>query len=220
MTACENWERTEIINGQLSIINRRVGGVLLVVWGSLLLLAGCAFPGSTRPVIKIGLIAPFEGLHRAGGYRRLYGVKLALREANRAGGVAGYSIELVALNDFADPAETAAQARELALDPDVRGVIGNWEPAPAEAARPVYEAAQLAVVDPTQFTDFSALPPSFPADYQSLAGSPPDAQAQQAYLATRRLLEAIESAVRQTGRPDRASVRRALRRELSLRYQR
>jgi len=182
-------------------------------------LTGCAFPGSTRPVIKIGLIAPFEGLQRASGYQRLYGVKLALREANRAGGVTGYNIELVALNDFADPAETASQARELALDPDVRAVIGNWEPAPAEAARPVYEAAQLAMVDPTQFTDFSALPPAFPADYQSLAGIPPDAQAQQAYLATRRLLAAIELAVRQTGRPDRASVRRALREGLSLRNQ-
>ena len=53
---------------------------------------------------------------RSYGYQRLYGVKLALKEANLSGGVAGYKIELVALNDYADANETILQAQELVLD--------------------------------------------------------------------------------------------------------
>ena len=45
----------------------------------LLLLLGCA---SVRPVIKIGLVAPFEGRDRAIGYDAVYAARLAVRQAN------------------------------------------------------------------------------------------------------------------------------------------
>ena len=186
-------------------------GLLVMIWGlSSLMLAGCAFPGSTRPVIKIGLIAPFEGEQRPNGYQRLHGVKLALREVNLGGGVAGYKIELVALNDYADMEESTLQAQELVLDSDIRAVIGQWEPGLYEAAEPIYRAAQLAVVSPARYTDFSGLPATFAADYQTLGGSLPDAQARQAYLATHQLINAIEQAVLTYGSPERAHVLMAL----------
>jgi ABC-type branched-subunit amino acid transport system substrate-binding protein len=170
---------------------------------------GCAFPGSTKPVIKIGLIAPFEGEQRPNGYQRLYGVKLALQEVNLSGGIAGYKIELVALNDFADKTETILQAQELVLDSGVRAVIGHQDPVLFKVAAPIYKAAQLAAINPGQFTDFSDLPLTFISDFEALSGSAPDTQAKQTYLATYRLLQAVEKAVHQTGKPERVSVLKA-----------
>ncbi|MCB0164852.1 MAG: amino acid ABC transporter substrate-binding protein, partial [Anaerolineae bacterium] len=98
--------------------------------------------------VKIGLVAPFEGLYRASGYELLFAVKLALQERNQGGGLHGYRIELVALNDFNDPIEAAKQARALAADPAVLGVVGHLAPAATLAAMPVYQEAELAVSIP------------------------------------------------------------------------
>jgi len=189
----------------------RSSGLPLALYITLgLILAGCLFPGSTKPVIKIGLVAPFEGEQRPQGYQRLYGVKLALQEINLAGGMAGYKIELVALNDYANVEEAISQAQELVVDSEVRAIVGQWDPALFEASAPIYAGAKLAVVGPGQLTDFSALPPAFAADFIALAGSLPDQQAQQAYLATEQVLAAIEQAVIQSGSPERAQVLQAL----------
>ncbi len=114
----------------------------------LLALAGCSLPGSTRPVVKIGLVAPFEGLYRAVGYDALYAVKLAVRQRNEAGGVGGYMVELVALNDGNDPTEAALQAREMAVDPAVVGVVGHFSAEATMAALAGYRQAGLALVVP------------------------------------------------------------------------
>jgi branched-chain amino acid transport system substrate-binding protein len=100
-----------------------------------LLLGACAFPGSVKTTVKIGLSAPFEGLYRNLGYELLYAVRLAMRQRNEAGGLAGRSlVELVALNDFNEPAEAVQQAGEMAVDPGVLGVLGGWSPQTAAAA--------------------------------------------------------------------------------------
>ncbi len=117
------------------------------------LASGCAIPHSTPPVLKIGMIAPFEGLYRPQGYAALYAVKLAIRERNRAGGVAGYGIELVALNDDGEPTAAALQARKLAVDADVVGVIGPLTRATAEAAAEPLAEVGLAWVAPTSVPD-------------------------------------------------------------------
>ncbi len=94
----------------------------------------------TRPVVKIALVAPFEGRYRDVGYEVIYAVRLAVREANESGGVAGYSIELLALDDSGDPEMAVAQARKVAADPQVVGVIGHWLDATTLAAAPEYDA--------------------------------------------------------------------------------
>ena len=120
-------------------------GVLFILgW----LLGGCAGLGSTRPVVKIGLVAPFEGLHRRVGYDALYAVKLAVRERNAAGGVSGYMVELVALDDSNDPAQARLQARKMIVDADVMGVIGHFSDQAALAAVDEYHRAGLALITP------------------------------------------------------------------------
>lgn len=120
---------------------------------ALTLASGCVLPHSTPPTLKIGMIAPFEGLYRPQGYAALYAVKLAIRERNRAGGVAGYGIELVALNDDGEPTAAALQARKLAVDAAVVGVIGPLTRATAEAAAGPLAEAGLAWVAPTSVAD-------------------------------------------------------------------
>lgn len=120
----------------------------------LLLAGGCSpgweasLPHSTRPILKIGLVAPFEGRYRSFGYDVLYAVRLAVRQRNAAGGVAGYMVELVALNDDDDPAQSAFQAHKFAVDPGVAGVVGPFSEAALAAAAPVYRESGLAMVTP------------------------------------------------------------------------
>jgi branched-chain amino acid transport system substrate-binding protein len=78
----------------------------------------------------------------------LAGAKLAVAERNAAGGVNGYMLELVALNDLSELQEARLQAREFAVDPAVLGVITGWSEETAEAAFPVYRQLGLAVAVP------------------------------------------------------------------------
>jgi branched-chain amino acid transport system substrate-binding protein len=124
--------------------------ILFSLLASILTLTGCVpgVYGSTRPVVKIGLAAPFEGLGRPIGYEALQGVKLALAQRNAEGGVAGSMIELVALDDSNQPDRARLQAREFAADPAVLGVIAGWKDEVSGAALPVYREEGLGVVVP------------------------------------------------------------------------
>lgn len=102
----------------------------------------------TRPVVKIGLVAPFEGRYRNLGYEVIYAVRLAVREANAAGGVAGYSVELTALDDSGDPEMAIEQAHKLATDPQVAAVLGHWLDATTAAAATEYERLELPLLVP------------------------------------------------------------------------
>jgi ABC-type branched-subunit amino acid transport system substrate-binding protein len=111
-------------------------------------LAACQVPGAVRPTVKVGLVAPFEGRYRYVGYDVIYAVRLALREANAAGGVEGYSVELVAYDDGADPAMAVQQARKLAVDPDVIAAIGHFREETTAVALSVYAEAGVPLVAP------------------------------------------------------------------------
>ncbi len=104
-------------------------------------IAGC-LPG-TRPVIKVALVAPFEGAHRQIGYAAITAARMAVRELNSAGIAGGCAVELLALDDGGSPAMAVEQAEKVLLDPQVVAVIGHWLPATTAAAAPVYARAGL-----------------------------------------------------------------------------
>jgi ABC-type branched-subunit amino acid transport system substrate-binding protein len=193
---------------------RNVSIVLLSLAGCLLL-AGCAFPGSVKPTIKIGLSAPFEGRYRDEGYEALHAVRLAVRQRNEAGGIgASYWVELVALNDFDEPAEAVVQANKMAVDSDLMGVLGGWSLDTAVAARPEYERLGLAFLTPMAVPEgcqVSQADPAFTDAYMALSGgAPPASIAGWAYGATNCLLDALDAAARAEGRPTRSGVKMAL----------
>jgi ABC-type branched-subunit amino acid transport system substrate-binding protein len=108
------------------------------------LLTACA--ASTQPVVKVGLVAPFEGRYRPIGYEAIYAARLAIREINARGGIDGRRIELVALDDRGEPAKALAAARQLALDPQVVAVVGHLRPDSTDAAMKIYCEAGLPVI--------------------------------------------------------------------------
>jgi ABC-type branched-subunit amino acid transport system substrate-binding protein len=135
----------------------------------LLLTTACA---SVEPVVKIGLVAPFEGRERPVGYDVIYSARLAVREVNQAGGIGGYRVALVALDDSGDPELARQTAVALTVDPQVVVVIGHWLPQTTAVAQPIYTAAglpflpagegQLGPVDP------ALLPDSFQQAYAAV----------------------------------------------------
>jgi hypothetical protein len=118
--------------------------VRLRVWLSVLLLglwiagslAGCT---SVRPTIKIGVLAPFEGLHRRSGYAALDAVRAAIADFSyeEAG------ILPLALDDGAQPQQAVRSAQKLLVDPRVGAIVGPLTPdlgaavAPVEAIVPI-----------------------------------------------------------------------------------
>ena len=103
--------------------------------------AACQRAGDTPVIVKVGVIAPFEGLGRQLGYAILPIIKGELAVANRERPLGHFRVALVALNDDHDPGEAAAQARVLARDPDVQVVIGVWSDETARSAVPILAAA-------------------------------------------------------------------------------
>jgi ABC-type branched-subunit amino acid transport system substrate-binding protein len=111
------------------------------------LLSACTLVRVTRPAVKIGLVAPFEGAYRYVGYDAVYAVRLALREVNAAGGAGGYRVELVAYDDQGTISGARTAARNLALDSQVMAVIGHFRDETTVAAREIYGQAGLPLID-------------------------------------------------------------------------
>jgi branched-chain amino acid transport system substrate-binding protein len=96
-----------------------------------LLLAGC---GSIRPVEKIGLLAPFEGLYRRTGYGALDAMRVVL-STTPGGPVQRLPL---ALDTSRGPVRSA---QKLLADQSVRAVVGPLSLAEAGAAEPVLAEA-------------------------------------------------------------------------------
>jgi len=103
----------------------------------------------SKPVVKIGVLAPIDaGLTKFGqGIRN--SVQVAVDQANKRNAIPGWKIELAAVNDSSDPATGAAGAAALAADPQVIGVVGTYNSGVAQAALPALGAAHLALISPS-----------------------------------------------------------------------
>ena len=147
--------------------------LLVAVLVVMALLGGCV-PVTPR-VVKIGLVAPFEGRYREIGADVIPAVRLALREwsaqnaaQSAAKGGRALAFELVAYDDGGDPALAVEAARRLAADPDVELVIGHWRADTTQAALEVYAEAGLPLVA------FTPAPLDGPGEYYNLAAPEAD----------------------------------------------
>ncbi len=120
-----------IFNSQFSILNFLLGLLVLT-----LLLAGCA---STRPVVKIGLIAPFEGLYRDSGYEALAAMRMAIADSPLPSPLR-IDILPLALDDSADPQRAQRAAAKMLADPAVAAVVGPLFPALGSAVSAAFMA--------------------------------------------------------------------------------
>ncbi len=118
------------------------------------LLAGCNTGGQpTRGEVTVFVAVPLSGFQANGGQTVLGGVRLAAEEINRQGGLLGYKVNVVGLDDESDSdvAVSGAEKVKEALDAGqkVIGVVGHLNSGQTLAAMDVYKDLPLIVITPT-----------------------------------------------------------------------
>jgi branched-chain amino acid transport system substrate-binding protein len=119
---------------------------------SLLLLAGCTTQ-TNRGEVTVYVAAPLTGFQANGGQTILGGVKLAAAKLNQSGGLLGYRIDVVPMDDESDSDVAVAVAEEIrtavAQGQRVLGVIGHYNSGQTLAAMETYKDLPIIVVTPT-----------------------------------------------------------------------
>ena len=106
-------------------------------------------------VIKIAISMPFTGSEAEGANLVKDGAVMAIDETNAKGGVDGYKLEVVLMDDGTatsggyDPAQGATNARKMVTDPMILAGIGPYNSGSGKAMSPILSAAGLPIVTPT-----------------------------------------------------------------------
>jgi branched-chain amino acid transport system substrate-binding protein len=102
-----------------------------------------ATPGAAQTSsdpVRIGLEAPLTGDQKSIGIGMLDGAKLAAAELNARGGMLGRKVEIVPIDDAADPA-TGEKAANAAIAKGLDGVVGPYNSGVGAKTLPLYLAA-------------------------------------------------------------------------------
>lgn len=136
------------------MITRRAAGQVLA--GALAAAAGSrAAVAQQARTIKVGINLSFTGADAESAKRISNGAVLAFEEANAHGGVGGYKVEVMMLDDGTatagqyDPAQAAVNARRAAGDRGVMALVGPQMSGAGKAMAPILSAAGLATITPT-----------------------------------------------------------------------
>lgn len=93
--------------------------------------------------VKIGFNVPLTGFAAADGESALNGAKLAVKQANAAGGINGKQIELVVYDDQASPKEALPIANRLIEKDGVKVAVSGSYSGSTRAAAGVFQAASI-----------------------------------------------------------------------------
>ena len=122
--------------------------LLLIV----LVLAGCQ-GSSPKGEVTVYVAAPLTGFQANGGQTVLGGAKLAAAKLNQSGGLLGYEVKVVPLDDESDSDVAMAMADEVAAAvagcEQVLGVIGHYNSGQTLAAMETYKDLPIIVITPT-----------------------------------------------------------------------
>jgi branched-chain amino acid transport system substrate-binding protein len=127
-----------------------------------------AFAADKR--VKIGIDVSLTGAGAEDAILVKNGAMLAVDEANAAGGVAGYAIEPMVLDDGTatagqyDPAQAAINARKMVSDPDVVAAVGPQNSGCGKAMAPIFSQGDLATITPSS-TNPDITDPKFAAQF-------------------------------------------------------
>jgi branched-chain amino acid transport system substrate-binding protein len=117
-----------------------------------LLIAGCA-SGKPKGEVTVYVAAPLSGFQANGGQTVVGGVRLMAEQLNRAGGLLGYQVKVVALDDESDSDVAVAVAEEVKAAVErgdrVLGVVGHYNSGQTLAAMEVYSGLPIIVITPT-----------------------------------------------------------------------
>ena len=126
--------------------DKRVGGFALAFILVLSLLTGCT--GGSSKTIKIGHAASLTGDNSVFGQSEATGLKIAVEEVNKKGGILGKQVELISVDTRSDPAEAANAVRRLVDQEKVNFVLGPSQSGSTLAATPIVTAAKIPLIAP------------------------------------------------------------------------
>jgi len=112
-----------------------------------LLAVGCSKKGSD--VILIGHVASLTGSEATFGDSTDKGIKMAVEEQNKAGGVKGKQIQVKTLDDQGKPEEAAQAATNLIVNDKVNMIIGEVASSRSLAIAPIADANKIPQITPT-----------------------------------------------------------------------
>jgi branched-chain amino acid transport system substrate-binding protein len=121
--------------------------------------------------VKIGINLPFTGADAHDAELIKDGALLALDEANAAGGVGGYKVDVLLLDSGTatagqyDPAQAATNARKMVSDGAVVAAIGPQMSGAGKAMAPILSQGGLATVTPSS-TNPDITNPQFAGQYR------------------------------------------------------
>ena len=115
-------------------------------------MAGCGRTARGGPdgdrSVRIGFIGPLSGPQKDFGLGARNAVELAINQANQRAVVHGWRIELVAIDDEADPETGRKAAVTLAADPLVIGVVGTINSGVAKLTAPMLGTRSIVQISP------------------------------------------------------------------------
>lgn len=116
-------------------------------------LAACTSRAPTKGEAIVYVAGPLSGFQANTGQTVAGGVRLMAEQLNRAGGLLGYKVRVIALDDEADSDVAVAVAEQIkeavARGDRVIGVIGHPNSGQTAAAMGIYKDLQLVVITPT-----------------------------------------------------------------------
>jgi branched-chain amino acid transport system substrate-binding protein len=105
---------------------------------------------------RVGLEAPLTGEQANLGKGMLKGAQLAAAELNSGGGILGKQVEVVPIDDAADP-ETGVKAAESAIEEGLDGIVGPYNSGVGIETLPLYIKAGLVPIRLTSDTSTNGL---------------------------------------------------------------
>jgi branched-chain amino acid transport system substrate-binding protein len=130
---------------------RRSIWILLLI--ATLVLAGCGGASPTKGDLTVYVAGPLSGPQANTGQTVAGGVKLLAEQINRSGGLLGYRLKVIALDDEADSdvaVNIAGQIKAAVQKGDrVLGVIGHPNSGQTAAAMAIYKDLPILVITPT-----------------------------------------------------------------------
>ena len=124
-----------------------------------LLAAGCGSSSSdeeSSTTFRVGLEAPLSGEQSVLGKGMLKGAELAAKQLNAKSGILGKRVEIVPIDDAADPA-TGVKAAKAAIADGLDGIVGPYNSGVGVETLPLYLEAGLVPIRLTSDTSTNGL---------------------------------------------------------------
>lgn len=130
----------------------------LALAGLAVVAAGCGGSSSdeSSSTFRVGLEAPLSGEQSVLGKGMLKGAELAATQLNAANGIQGKQVEIVPIDDAADPA-TGVKAAKSAIATGLDGIVGPYNSGVGIETLPLYVKAGLVPIRLTSDTATNGL---------------------------------------------------------------